>query len=881
MAIVHLLDKAKIKASGRLTKGEAKSGKAQFKFWIDDQEQPPVPIDLGTSPAEAGTPVTHEYAPKEVPPDKPSYKLRYALFLENGTQVGEMHQFQVWPKKGVLTAKLDGTGAVVKTFKGVLKQPGYLGNKEKTVDIVGDGSKETYEFDLHPGAEYKIESLPPFTITEGGDKTSSRREIKVKESFVAEFLNPRGKKPDGKWVDDYDQAAKDDAAKKNAILKQYVNLATGNNGWDARGHEIVVEVGAKKEKPSDPRTGGAGKFIYFNVKFEGHAGGTKSARNHPKPEVKAGENLGASDLTVVTDGVEYKGKVELATADKTGKFKIELGFAGGDACVVKIGGTDACGDAQLTLVNWRKLEYELIYPDIMSNLESLKPAETGNDWKDLPKKLKKFVTDRLGAVYIEYHLAGSRKFAKADITDEAKRYGFVDSKYLKESGPPKPRMFMDYYLQDQFNAGAIVKGGSALGFQSPQPTHRMRIYLAHAAYSGSLDSGTGLPSVLERKANMESLTQAFEGDLIPPRNPKKGTKTLHLAGSEWKTCRKVGGNWTFDPIVPNDPPPLLFAPGKNAVLGTDTDRIIRVKELTTGLEHDMHFAKGPDGTFPSDLAAQGIVALTSWVDTNFKNAPDKQAFRAPEGKLKLQLSFGSYPLGQIEAAKKRVETAFAAVKVCAQDGFDWNGNPLTGTLEEGWFKFETYNKLVLTLPKAKAGDPGHFLKADQGVFVKFEIDDCYEVNGAAAQTQQILVIPSADADKIPDATAGGRSGTVCHELGHRMGMTIMAGRSKTPKGMVEAKHVDNGGIYYRNGAAPYINGVRAIHVGGHCAHGIAGPDLTASDFNSASGDCIMFGTGDPDVDSRQGFCATCKEYIKGRKLTSIIDNWNALTDEDS
>jgi hypothetical protein len=880
MAVVHLLDSSKIKALGRLTKGESPTGKARFKFWIDDQEQAPVPIDLGTAPSEAGTPVSHEYTLKPVAADKPFYKLRYALFLESGTQVGEMHQFQVWPKKGVVTVKLDGATTGVKTFKGVVKQPAFMGSKERNTDINGDGSTEKYTFDLHAGAEYAIEAAPPFTITAGADLTTSQREIKVKEAFIAEFINPRGKKPDGKWVDDYDQAAKDDAAKKEPILKQYVNLATNNNGWDAHGNEITIEVGAKKEKPSDPRSGGAGKFIFFNVKFEGHAGGTKSARNVPKPEVKSGENLAASDLTVVTDGVEYKGKVEVATTDKTGKFKIELGFAGGDACVIKIGGTDACGDAKLTLVNWRKLEYELIYPDLMTNLETLKPAETTNEWKDLPKKLKKFVKERLGAVYIEYNLACSRKFAKTDVTDQANRYGFVDSKYLKESGPPKPRMYMDYFLQDQFNAGGIAKTGAAITFQTPQPGNRMRIYLAHAAYSATLASGTNLPEVLERKTNMEALTYSFEGDLIPAKNPKKGTKTLNLTGFEWKTSRKVSGSWSFDPIVPNDPPPFLFAPGVGTALGTDDDRIVRIKDLTSGLEHDVHFRKDA-GKIPTAVPPSEAALLETWVNDNFKNAADKNAFRSPENKLKLQITASTLHLTQIEAAKKQAETAFAAVKVCAQEGYDWNGDPLTGNLEESWFKFEAFDKLTVTLPKAKPGDPGYFIKPDQSVFIKFEIDNCYEINGAAAQTQQILVIPSADADKISDATAGGRSGTVCHELGHRMGMTIMAGRSKTPKGMPAAKHVDNGGIYYRNGGAPFVNGVRAIHVGPHCAHGIPGTDLPNKSFNDVSGDCIMFGSGDPAVDSRTKFCDTCKDYLKGRKLASIIDNWSALSEENS
>jgi hypothetical protein len=236
----------------------------------------------------------------------------------------------------------------------------------------------------------------------------------------------------------------------------------------------------------------------------------------------------------------------------------------------------------------------------------------------------------------------------------------------------------------------------------------------------------------------------------------------------------------------------------------------------------------------------------------------------------------------LASAKTAVKNAFAAdMKVCNKIGRDWSGNVLKGDLKKEWFVFEQAKKLVVNLPRIHPNDPGSLAKKDQGIHVKFKFDNCYGINGLAAQDHQILVIPSEDKDTIPEATAGGRSGTVCHELGHRMGMTIMAGSAKIPKGMPAALTVDAAGEYYRNGLAPYVNGIRSVHVGSHCAHGVPDGDKTDSALGGKSGDCIMFGSGDPAVDSRKAFCPTCTDYVKARKLTSIICNWNGLTEENS
>jgi hypothetical protein len=267
----------------------------------------------------------------------------------------------------------------------------------------------------------------------------------------------------------------------------------------------------------------------------------------------------------------------------------------------------------------------------------------------------------------------------------------------------------------------------------------------------------------------------------------------------------------------------------------------------------------------------------------FNAAPDKNIFRSPANKLKLQLSGDTTSHKMMENLKKAVTTAFTThFKVCDKVGRDWSGKVHSGELKPEWFSFEEQQKLTITLPRLHPNDPGSLAKKDQGIYIEFTFDQCFGINGAAAQNDQILVIPSADNDSIPEAAAGGRSGTVCHELGHRMGMTIFSNRSKIPKGMPAAKHVDEaGGLYYLNGSAPYINGIRSVHVGPHCAHGIADPDKVDSALSGKTGSCIMYGSGDPAVDARKNFCPTCTDFIKARKLTSIICDWNSLSEENS
>jgi hypothetical protein len=118
---------------------------------------------------------------------------------------------------------------------------------------------------------------------------------------------------------------------------------------------------------------------------------------------------------------------------------------------------------------------------------------------------------------------------------------------------------------------------------------------------------------------------------------------------------------------------------------------------------------------------------------------------------------------------------------------------------------------------------------------------------------------------------GSLASTVCHELSHSMGMTIMPGRSKEPPGLDPAKNVDDDGTYYINGT-PCIDGKRDRGAGPHCASGVSKANLADAKFNDKSGTCIMFDSGGA-ADTEKAFCDTCKTYLKGRRLTDLKTSW--------
>ncbi|MEM7152734.1 MAG: hypothetical protein AAF799_07820 [Myxococcota bacterium] len=208
-------------------------------------------------------------------------------------------------------------------------------------------------------------------------------------------------------------------------------------------------------------------------------------------------------------------------------------------------------------------------------------------------------------------------------------------------------------------------------------------------------------------------------------------------------------------------------------------------------------------------------------------------------------------------------------------GLNQDGTPRKGKLDDGVFSWESTSKVKVVLPDSNPDDPGSIVGNHSAqkckIKVSCSIKTAGKVNGfKASDGRQVMCIK-------PGKNLGAIASTLCHELGHSMGMTIVSTRSKVPPGMPEPATVDAGGLYYCEDVELDGNGYRDLGQGPHCAHGV--PNKAHPKFEDKRGTCIMFHCGG-DKDDRPAFCDTCKDYIKARKLVDLHKPWNARKTND-
>ncbi len=212
-------------------------------------------------------------------------------------------------------------------------------------------------------------------------------------------------------------------------------------------------------------------------------------------------------------------------------------------------------------------------------------------------------------------------------------------------------------------------------------------------------------------------------------------------------------------------------------------------------------------------------------------------------------------------------------------GFSSPGTPRSGNLAN-WAIANNNQWFIQIKPPIGPGSPASLIGPVSATTCPVEINLklllCSEINGAAAGNRQVMVFKK----DFPQTMAS----TICHELGHSMGMTILPGRNPTPPGLIRPRHVDENdskgvaGFYYRHKISDSdeygTNGVRGpAHVGGHCAAGIADRG-TSKNLAGKNGACVMFGEGgDKEPPTRRSYCSVCKKYLKARNLEDIVSPW--------
>lgn len=819
-----------------LQKGKPAGATVEFNFTMDGKEIPEgkgkIAGQISADPAaRTGKAATCKFTPPAVPEDKPSYLLDYSIKVD-GQLISDRTQFKVWPKKLKVTTIHEADSKAFPKFKFKVKQGGKTHGNPYTTE----GDPAVKELTLEKGKGFVVEGFAPFEVKSVENNGKALRDLKVKGVLkpVAEFVSP--------------------TIPKNKQLKQYVNLAaTAKKGRDGLGNKIVFQIGVKGDRDEAGKTipdpfGKAGVKLFVKVKFGPDPG--KSKRNSPKTALLAG--LNASEVAAVTDGVEYKGKVEMAAAGGIGEFEIELGYAGGDTCEVSIGGTEAATDAKVTITNWRKLLYEMKYPAMLE--AKLGDTKVGEDTlKDYPTALRDKVKSKLAAVFLEFTIHKSHKFADAKATPADKGGMIVTAAYLNDNSGGNRYVC----------TSGIVDG--AVGFSDEAATKNRSVYVTvcDRAFSNGATRNNYAP-----EATAADHDWNFGSNYLFEPSPKNGAQNLKVDGKEWTAVIANPETHKKRPTVEYEADESRDDAGKN--------RTITVTETLQGKSVNIEYKNPAIGHTPQDMDGTRKGAIDTFL-TSLYGVP---ALRSKGNKLKFKLTGmkgDDRRNTRFQNLKDYIsnKVSTAAPKIPVHPALADDGTVRKGPVTLAWLSMKTYTKLNCKLPTSPGGTaehlkilPGDFVGPSETdtkckVTVGFSVETTYEINGNAGDGKQLMVL----------RTAGPASETVCHELGHSMGMCIIPGTTNEPgPPNVEIKHVDNGGTYYFDSkTGPWTNGLRNLHRGGHCSHGIPNGKKSDSKFdgwNPTANGCIMWGSGG-DTETRPSYCPKCTEIIKARRLEDI------------
>ncbi|MCB9761302.1 MAG: hypothetical protein H6739_15780 [Alphaproteobacteria bacterium] len=630
-------------------------------------------------------------------------------------------------------------------------------------------------------------------------------------------------------------------------IRQYVNLESANagtntEGQDGKGRQVEIVVG-----PKDANRADVGSEVFVEVDFIEYP-----QRDNLRPTVM-GQGFQSTG--------EYRFTLQL-DSQKEARFKVYFGVVGGHTCDVRVGGKSGERDADVSFENWRKLYYELVYPDFLNELADVQV--NGAAKKDMKAEVKAKVTERLKGAYIEYELRESQSFTSTEATAGT----VYPADYIGRGGGGDVLILGDPDL-----AGTRA---SPKAFQFPNDPRTVNIWMAHATYSSSAGKVAHIVKELTA-ANAEFKATSRYSAFFTHSMLDNTTPTVVLANSTWKAQVRsrpwvAGGDVTVTYTEQKD--------SNNPVNG-----VVRL-DLTAGATAstlNITFAKAGllFGKKSDTLNQTQREEIKTWVW-------NRLASITGGGKAITIAITGEYthpkdPASQ-QRRRSRYDQTFAALQqICddyrkAHPGLDpATGNPREGTPDNTWtFTHTKLDTIDVVMPSTNAADPGSFAGPAAAntcpVLVSLEVIDHYSLNGAAMAGKQIL-------KNDPSFTDGARSSTVVHELGHLMGMTPFNVLLEPPSGMTPDTGVDNGGLYYfqplsENLTSPHragVNGFRKGHQGPHCASGVG--DKTPHDYSTIpGGDCIMWGSGGTQ-DSRSSFCATCMAFLQARVLDDIRAHW--------
>jgi hypothetical protein len=216
---------------------------------------------------------------------------------------------------------------MVKTDKGKRKF------KKPRKGTTESGGKVTIS-DLPPGV-VEVTWKSPARLISWEEEKATKLKAKLKKAFKVEFVWPKSEEAD--------------EAKR--IHEQLVNHKPDKKKEHPEyGHKIKVRIKVVDDDgPSVKR-----ELVYVKAEYDA---AKLSKRNKPKRAIAKGKKFSWAD----------HGKRAMFTKDGgEATFDLELGYAGNDEVILRIGGTEACDDQMIKIVNKRKLYYQVTHRDTLA-----------------------------------------------------------------------------------------------------------------------------------------------------------------------------------------------------------------------------------------------------------------------------------------------------------------------------------------------------------------------------------------------------------------------------------------------------------------------------------------------------------------------------------
>lgn len=311
-------------------------------------------------------------------------------------------------------------------------------------------------------------------------------------------------------------------------VKQYVNLSAA--GTD-RGKERLLEV--EVEDAVD------GTKVFWKVTAD--AGNSK--RNSPKPGLMADAK---GKLT------EFAGSsAELETEVKGGKASCVLacGLAGGDKFTVEVGLEKGKAAGAFTVVNWRKLYYQLTHhkdltpPSMDTAVKNLKPVFI--EWEAEPAHEHDLMGD--GKVIVGNHNAAKfHALLKSPKTDQCAHIIFCDKQYDGLRGGKN--ITLEKNADFKTASGMVTMGEPGNTVEAPNPPVQegAKLFLSGSwsnAKSGKSGTLTDDPSKVDDNTGLATWLDEVYWQVDLPKNATPADKSVVKVTLK---CTAASGPWGGD-----------------------------------------------------------------------------------------------------------------------------------------------------------------------------------------------------------------------------------------------------------------------------------------------------------------------------------------------